>query len=337
MAKNKREQGLAPDRQPITALQAKRLAALTDVKAQELTGLSIAEISEKYKYRIDPGLLCLRRICGQVVKKDPATGEEYPVPFATVHVEDIDCNLLWYFPAGWPWGWFYPFFCHREEIATVVTDACGRFCVYVPCWEIDWILRWRHERICFPDIFVRPRIWDLLEELFPDPPVIRWPIPEPDPPPFLLKGGGAAIRRAEELVGSEITGRLAALEAETGFGSLTTVSRNLLSMPAFSQPLPPPLPREIQQMSQMKDTKAIAAHLSLEHKFVEQFAPERFIGPFLRCKDIFIPEWTPILDVPDITFRVTQDVDGSLRMWMATATKRLSTQKATLTFAGMLV
>ena len=35
-----------------------------------------------------------------------------------------------------------------------------------------------------------------------------------------------------------------------------------------------------------------------------------FIGPFRRCYDHYIPEWHSIIDVPDITFRVTQDVNG---------------------------
>jgi hypothetical protein len=36
----------------------------------------------------------------------------------------------------------------------------------------------------------------------------------------------------------------------------------------------------------------------------------RYIGPFFRCHDVFIPEWQRIVDVPDITFRVTQDTNG---------------------------
>jgi len=85
MAKTKAKQDQAPDRRPITDLQAERLSALTDLSVKDLAGLSVAELSEKFKFRIDPALLCLRRICGRVVKKDPAHGVEYPVPFATVH------------------------------------------------------------------------------------------------------------------------------------------------------------------------------------------------------------------------------------------------------------
>ena len=45
-------------------------------------------MSEKLKWRVDPELFFFRKVCSQVVKKDPLTGIEYPVPFATVIVED---------------------------------------------------------------------------------------------------------------------------------------------------------------------------------------------------------------------------------------------------------
>ena len=311
MAKPKKEKiDLAPDKRPITEIQAARLAQMSDVSAKELVGLSVAEIGEKFGFRIDPELLCFRRICGQVVKTDPVTGEEYPVPFATVHVEDTDCNLLSYFPSKSNFTWFFPLFCTREEIATAVTDACGRFCVYIPCWEIDWILRWRRERICFPDIFIKPTIRDLLDELLPKLPDIRPPRPEPDPTPFLLRDGGMALRRAEELVGQDVAGELAALESTATFGANNTRQRALLDAPGFSRPLPPPLAPAVTEICDKQDTKALSALLSVEAAHLQRFHPDRFVGPFLRCIDIFVPEWQIISDVPDITFRVTQDVDG---------------------------
>ena len=77
-----------------------------------------------------------------------------------------------------------------EEIGSVVTDECGRFCVWIPRWEIDWILRFRHIHICLPDIFLRPRLRDLLDDLRQQVPVVRPPRPEPDPHPWLLRDGG---------------------------------------------------------------------------------------------------------------------------------------------------
>src|SRR5262245_19297800 len=75
-----------PDSVPLTRLQTMRLSALTGVAVSELKGNTTAKIAEKLKWQIDPELLFFRRICGQVVKTDPATGIDYPVPFATVYV-----------------------------------------------------------------------------------------------------------------------------------------------------------------------------------------------------------------------------------------------------------
>ena len=180
----------APDKRPLTTSQAVRLAAISGLSLKELTDMPLAEIQTRFRWRIDPELLLFRRICGRVVKKDPVTGVEYVVPNATVHVEDTDCSFLAFSPAGYDWCWFFPFHCHREEIATVKTDACGRFCVWIPRFEIDWILRWRRERICFPWIFVGS-ILDILDRLVPEPrpPRVKphgpWPGPGPDPGPVL--------------------------------------------------------------------------------------------------------------------------------------------------------
>jgi hypothetical protein len=311
MAKQKETANVTPERRKITPLQAERLAALTDLNAKEIVGSTIADMSEKFRWRVDPELFLFRRVCGRVVKRDPATGELRPVPFATVHVEDTDCNLLGYFPVEWPWGWYFPFFCRREEIATVRTDACGNFCVYIPRWEVDWILRFRHERICFPDIFTKPSIRDLLEEfIIPERPV-GWPIPpEPDPEPWLIRDGGLTLRRVEQLVGPKVAGQLAAIQSTITVGGKTNVQSQLLDMPAFTQPLPPPLPADIKQMALKEGQKMMAERFQLQAQDFEGFHPERFIGPFRRCRDVLVPEWMPILDVPDITFSVTQDVDG---------------------------
>ncbi|MBI4203180.1 MAG: hypothetical protein HY532_08730 [Chloroflexi bacterium] len=328
---------MTPDRRPLTQMQATRLAGLTGLNARELVGASVVDIGERFRWRLDPELLFFRRICGQVVKTDPVTGIEYPVPFATVHVYDTDCNFFGFFPGGWPWAWFFPFRCRREEIASVVTDACGRFCVFVPRWEIDWILRFRRERLCFPDIFVKPNLRDLLEDLLPRPPIVRPPKPEPDPPPpFLLKDSGITFQRVAQLVGRPTAERLGALESGATIGQNAGEMLHLLERKALSQPLPPPLPSEIKELqvgegaeprvarlevaslygreglttATSKVQTSLAAQLNIDLDVLREVDFQRFIGPFLRCIDILVPEWMPILDVPDITFEVTQDVDG---------------------------
>jgi hypothetical protein len=308
-------------------MQAERLSKLAGVDVAEIAGSTLPKLSDQLRWRIDPELLFFRRVCGRVVKKDPVTGVEYPVPGATVHVEDTDCSFLWFYPPSWPWGWFFPLFCRREEIATAVTDSCGHFCVLVPRWDIDWVLRWRRERICFPDILVKPTIREILEDL---PPLVERPVPprppEPDPPPLLLRSAGLTLDRAERLVGRDVAAKLAALQDVAALGTNTRVQRQLLDAPAFASPPPPPLPADVKRLAEPSDPAraqaapgapgaqsgqtALAARLGTGSQLLERLDLNRYIGPFRRCHDVFIPEWSLQIDVPDITFRVTQDVIG---------------------------
>src|SRR6266508_1897625 len=129
-----------PDQIPITSLQAARLASISGVSAKDLAGSTVAEIADRFRFVIDPELLFLRRVCGRVVKHNPLTGVDEGVPFATVHVLDTDCSFFGLFPVESPWAWLFPVFCTTEEIGSTLTDACGNFCVWIPKWEIDWIL-----------------------------------------------------------------------------------------------------------------------------------------------------------------------------------------------------
>ena len=61
-----RDQNETPDRQPITELQAKRLAAMAGLDSREIVGSTVAELSEKFRWQIDLELLFFRRICGRV-------------------------------------------------------------------------------------------------------------------------------------------------------------------------------------------------------------------------------------------------------------------------------
>jgi hypothetical protein len=129
----------------------------------------------------------------------------------------------------------------------------------------------------------------------------------------LLKDGGLTLRRAEELLGREVTGKLAALEATAMLGTNTKQQRQLLDAPAFGAlSIPPPLSnrfRDLYEQAKPEEVQALAAEIKVEAQHLSRLNPQRFIGPFVRCFDVWVPEWVPILDVPDITFRVTQDVD----------------------------
>jgi hypothetical protein len=324
VAKTAHEATLAPDRRPLTKSQAKRLAALTDFKADEVVGQTVADLQAKYPWRVDPQLFLFRRICGRVVRKDPLTGVEYPVPFATVHVEDTDCHLIAYFPKPHPWGWYFPFGCHREQIGTVKTDQCGNFCVWIPRFDIDWILRWRRKHVCFPYIFVKPSLIDILkylveEKVPPFPPHGPGPGPDPDPGPLLQQAGPEVMRRAAELVGAPMAAQLDLLRANAAFGRDTKAHDQVLSAPAFARPIAPPLPPEFQLPSKVSAETGdantavratLATTLHMKDAALKDLRLDHYIGPFWRCFDIFVPEWTALHDVPDITFRVTQDVNG---------------------------
>jgi hypothetical protein len=311
----------APDQTPLTKIQSERLSAIAGVSAAELVGKRPAELAERLKWSIDPRLWLYRRVCGQVVKRDPVTGVDYPVPFATVHVEDTDCRLLFYSPVGSRFSWFYPFFCRREEIATTRTDACGRFCVWIPRWDIDWILTWRAKRICFPVIFQRPSWREIIGELQPIP---RPPVPpDPDPGPLAvdrLRVLEATVGRGVGL-GAAAVQRLATASHAAGFGEAGEALDAAMDADAFEDNLHPPLPEELVNVvgGEGKRDKgnlhdlirgSIAERVGLDPKILADLDLRRVIGPFRRCYTIFVPVWQPIFDVPDITFRVTQDVDG---------------------------
>lgn len=314
----KKRQGLPPDQLSLTARQATRLSKLTGVNAEELRKGTVAELSDRLKFKIEPDLLRFRRVCGQVVKTDPVTGVDQPVPYATVHVEDTDCSFLWFFPVESPWSWLFPIHCRREVLSTVRTDACGRFCVWVPRFDIDWLLRFRRERRCFGDILYRPTVRDILDKLratlHPEP-VRPRPGPTPDPPPLQLlrPDGGQMLRLSDEMLGRRITRKLAVAENSAVFGQPSQELDDIMEKPAFPLNVPPPRPDRLRDTFQREGGRGVAKTLGLSGTQADRFARldlKKYIGPFLRCVDTFVPEFVPIFDVPDITFRVTQDTNG---------------------------
>ena len=274
-SRRKRLEPENPMERTLTKRQAAYFAEAAGIDRDELVDVTVKDITEKMRWYIDPSLWFYQQVCGRVVKTDPVTGQQHGVPFATVHVEDTDCTFLGLFPVEHPYFWWmWPIHCDREEIATVTTDACGYFCVNIPRWDIDRLLRFRKERVCFPEI-ARPTIPDLIERIPGfgpgdpdpiDPPPIeaiigRRPLPPPQPRTF----GGAVERLAHLPLG----------------------------------PAAPPLDAEALARAE----RALPPQIDLPPR-------RQIIGPFLRCRDVYVAEWYYAADVPDITFRVTQDVDG---------------------------
>lgn len=300
---------------------AARLAAMSGLAADKLAGISIGDIVKKFPHQIDPQLLLFRRVCGQVVKTDPVTGIDYPVPFATVQVEDTDCSFLGYFPAKSPWSWFFPFRCRREVIATAKTDECGNFCVWIPRFDIDWVLRWRRERRCFPIIFERPDLRDLIDLVIPRE-IPDFPKPGPDPLPFDELDRGRLVARVAESFGRDVAVKVSRLQTPAGFGASTVDADAALGVPVLANHIRPPLSPEFKAIDAARKAGAkpsanglpevatLAARLAIDPKDIKAIDLRRYIGPFKRCYDVIFPEWTPIVDVPDITFRVLQDTNG---------------------------
>lgn len=321
--------GETPDVRPLTKIQAKRLAEIVHVDTRELVGKPLLEVHKKLEFHLDPELLLLRRVCGRVVKKDPATGVLQPVPNATVHVEDTDLSFMGYCPHHWPWMWCFPLTIRREQIAVTTTDACGEFCVWVPRWELDWIWRWRHARLCFPMLY-RPRVRDLLERIETELVLRKRPFPIPDPGPLALRLRDPRIlMQARDTLEVAVADRLEDAIERLGPGASSQELDALLDLPLPSTP--PPLPAELrkhpsvgrpwfhaasrvaadaEETAAWKDAEFPELATSLPAKSFERLDLSRYFGPFRRCVDVHIGVWTPFLDVPDITFRVTQDVDG---------------------------
>ena len=322
MAKQRiQEKKLQLEKMSLSEMQRKRLSSLTGVKEKELAGNTIAELSERLRLNIDPKLLFFRRVCGKVVKKDPVTGVEYPVPYATVYAEDTDINLITYSPSGSPWSWHFPLSIRKEVIGTTKTDACGNFCIWIPRFDIDWILRWRKERICFPVLFERPHILDVISEYPPKPPIGPDPLPWEKLRQLSQTGFQTFTGSKVEALKAEISG----LEGGMQLGRTSNKVKSLLNRRAFDHEVAPPLSEDLQKILSDENPKtlkrasastalrsAVAEKLDIEvkSKLLDGFDLSRYIGPFYRCRDFYIAEWQMILDVPDITFRVTQDTNG---------------------------
>jgi hypothetical protein len=276
-----------PAERPLNAIQAARLSGLTGLPASEFEGHTVPALADRLQWVVDPGLWLFRRVCGQVVKRDPATGIDFPVPYATVEVFDTVCDYWGFFPEPWPWGWLFPVHCTRELVTTVQTDACGDFCLWIPAFEIEWILRWREERICFPEIFTKPTVADLVTARS-----AQATVPRAAALVERLRAGGDL----EAVVGARAGAVLSAARSSGGFGDDVTQLTSLLQAPAFAQQVTPPL--------------AVGVVDDADSGVPIEIDPGRYYGPFWRCIDIFVPEWYEFIAVPDVSIVVTQALSG---------------------------
>jgi hypothetical protein len=171
-------------------------------------------------------------------------------------------------------------------------------------------------------IFERPTIADLLGDLIVREPVHFPPKPGPDPDPswLLRHDRGQLLAAAEQHLGRDRgpqarrRDRQPVVRRRLDQGS----PRRCRTTP-FGTSFAPPLPDELRlgaAGAQKKDSPSAGRALDARRP-----APARRVGaeesgsralrrsvpPLLRP---LIPEWVPFFDIPDITFKVTQDVDG---------------------------
>jgi hypothetical protein len=282
--KKDRKTGLIEKRK-LSASQITFLAKEASLPTEKLADLRIIDVADSLGAYLDPYWLFNRKVCGRVVQRDPLTGELRGVPGATVEVQDTDCSG-WFRKVG-GFQWFYPFGCTRDTIATAVTDECGYFCVWIPRWLFEWIRTWRRERICLP--LDRPRLIDVIDPPFdPDPPIIRdpgWIDPLPE-----------KVFRIDPRVDHLTADRIGALVSELGPGSSRIGLDRLLAAP-LQMPRPSP-PSDADLVGYTPDPDGPV-------DFTDAF------GPYWVCRDIYVPEWQVVLDVPDITFHVTQEINGA--------------------------
>lgn len=288
-----------PATHQLTKRQAARVAAASGQPAEKLVGRTFAELDAGLRLVLDPHIFAFRRICGRVVKTD-ANGNELPVPFATVTVYDTDVNLLAWSPLGSQYSWFYPFGIRREVLATVTTDECGRWCVWIPRFDIDHYLRWRLERRCYLTWLRRPSIIDVLRE--------QDVIPDPDPGPIHVDEH--LLAHASRVLDAHAIDRLRPLARAARLGSPVADSSDALARPAFRERVAPPIAAAAAKALASGLGERLAKRVGRPHEALAKLDLSRFFGPFLKCRLVATPQWTTVLDIPDLTFEVTQDVNG---------------------------
>jgi len=286
-----------PSTEILSPHQARRFAALAEVSASALEGKTLAAIGSERALPIDPTWLLFRTVCGRVVKAD-SNGVDHPVGFATVHVYDTDVGVLGWSPRWSRYTWFFRFPARRRLLRTVTTDECGRFCVRIPRWEIEYYVRWRLERECFFRWLRRPTIRDIL---------VEEQIGPLDPGPLHIDEH--VLVHASRVLGAPALARLRTLSA-TKLGDLVATTAGVLDSPAVSGATRPPLDAQARTLLAPERRGELGTRAAIDAVHLEKLDLESAFGPFLRCRTVVVPEWYAVRDIPDLTFEVTQDVNG---------------------------
>lgn len=259
---------------------------MTDPPARS-PGVMNEDPAERVATLIDPSYKFFRKIRGQVIEP-AADGPGLPAPFATVTVYDVDFGLLAWSPVDSLHSWFYPFDIRRDQLATVTTDERGRFCVWVPRFDPGHHRRWRLERECHLD----------------------WPR-RPDAPPSPTVDD-PVLAHAARVVDPHALGGLREMLRVVRPRDRPPGACAALARPAFPQASRPPA-REAARALAPATHARLAARVGVPAELLAAFVPQRAHGPFPRRRDRRVPEWSTILDAPDLSFEVTRDRDRDVR------------------------
>ncbi|MDE0829339.1 MAG: hypothetical protein OSB03_09075 [Vicinamibacterales bacterium] len=128
------------------------------------------------------------------------------------------------------------------------------------------------------------------------------PFPVPAPPSFRVDRH--TLETAGGVLDPDIAGLLERATDQGGLESAADQAEAILDVSLFPRRSAAPLPEMLQ------DLDAFRRALPVEPALAEMAHPRHVLGPFLRCHLKWTAEWQLFADVPDLTFRVTQDVDG---------------------------
>lgn len=279
---------------PVTGMQAARLSRLAGVPQRELEGLTLFTVHRKLHGILDPDLLNLRKVTGRVVRWNPDDATPEAVAQATVSVEDTEASFLLYSPPQWSdWSWFHPFKLSREVIATATTDSNGQFTVYLPRWEIQAISGWRQGRIGLAD-FSRPRLRDIVRDLGPE---------RPSEPLAILRMPDL-LARCRRMVGQALADEIEAMLVGLGPAPSDETLEMLLETPVV-----PNRPHALKDLlrSALRTRLTAGTYPPLPDPARDSASPSS-IGTVWHSH-LALKLWTLLLNVPDVTFRVTRS-DG---------------------------
>ena len=239
---------------------------------------------------IESGSHDLRRVGGRVVRRNGADETLVPIQGVTVHAEERSGSFLVFSPPQWPdWSWLLPFrLARRREMAAATTDGQGRFSIAIPREDVEAIACWRQGRIGRGD-FSRPRLLDLVRDL---------ECRAQGRPPEAAVRATDFLSRCRKRVGRPLTDRIERLFQ----GGIALSNEKMDSL--LETRLAPPRPA-VSGRPQAEELAALARNQGLEPEVAKGARFGRWIGPFWRTNNLYLPPWTLLVDVPDITFRVT--------------------------------